>query len=230
MGKILVVDDDLKYRHLICEYLKAEGYLFAEAANGQEALRLFESMAEGECDAVLLDVMMPIVDGWTVCRSIRQVSSVPIMMLTARGEEYDKLFGFDLGVDDYMVKPFSPKELMARLRALLKRSKKDASMMHFSCDGLDIHFDSREVFVDKQRVKLTPKEYDVLVFFVKNKGLALSRQHLLDGAWGLDYFGDDRTVDTHVKMLRESLKPYKHYFVTLWGFGYKFECKEGKNV
>lgn len=226
MGKILIAEDEANFRKLIGEYLKSEGYHYIEAKNGKEAIDHFETHGDEAFDAVLIDVMMPMVDGWTVCRTIRETSNVPIIMLTARGEEYDKLFGFELGVDDYMVKPFSPKELMARLKALIKRSGRATEQKRQSFGGLVIDYDARSVFVDGALVKLTPKEYDLLAYLTTNRNRALSRQQILDGAWGLDFFGDDRTVDTHVKMLRESLKPYKHCFVTVWGVGYKFECKE----
>lgn len=226
MGKILIAEDEANFRKLIGEYLKSEGYEFVEAKNGKEAIEIFHSANASEFDAVLLDVMMPIIDGWSVCRTIRETSEVPIIMLTARGEEYDKLFGFELGVDDYMVKPFSPKELMARLKALIRRSGKGQEQKRQSFGGLEVDFDARSVYVDGNLAKLTPKEYELLVYLVGNKNRALSRQQILDGAWGIDFFGDDRTVDTHVKMLRDSLKPYKHYFVTVWGVGYKFEVKE----
>lgn len=226
MGKIMIAEDEANFRKLIGEYLKSEGYHYIEAKNGKEAIDQFETHGDEAFDAVLLDVMMPMVDGWTVCRTIRETSNVPIIMLTARGEEYDKLFGFELGVDDYMVKPFSPKELMARLKALIKRSGRATEQKRQSFGGLVIDYDARSVFVDGALVKLTPKEYDLLAYLTTNRNRALSRQQILDGAWGLDFFGDDRTVDTHVKMLRESLKPYKHCFVTVWGVGYKFECKE----
>lgn len=226
MGKILIAEDELNFRKLIIEYLSSEGYQYVEAKNGKEAIEQFEAHGEDAFEAILLDVMMPIVDGWSVCRTIRASSDVPIIMLTARGEEYDKLFGFELGVDDYMVKPFSPKELMARLKALIKRSGRSQEHKKTAFGGLEIDYDARAVYVDGSVVKLTPKEYDLLAYLTINKNRALSRQQILDGAWGIDFFGDDRTVDTHIKMLRESLKSYKHCFVTVWGVGYKFECHE----
>ena len=227
MANILVVDDEHKFRTLIGEYLKSEGFKFEEAQNGKEAIEIFQSSGADAFDAILLDVMMPIVDGWSVCRAIRETSDVPIIMLTARGEEYDKLFGFELGVDDYMVKPFSPKELMARLKALMRRNSKMANQERMTFGGLEVDIEARSVYVDGNLVKLTPKEYELLVYMVANKNRALTRQQILDGAWGIDFFGDDRTVDTHIKMLRDSLKPYKSFFVTVWGVGYKFEYKEG---
>lgn len=228
--KILVAEDEQKLRRLIVEYLVAEGYDYLEAPNGKAAIDIFEAHNPGEIDAIILDVMMPMVDGWTVCREIRKTSEVPVIMLTARGEEYDKLFGFELGVDDYMTKPFSPKELMARLKALIKRSGKKTEQTRLQFEGIEIDLEARNVYMDGQMIKLTPKEYDLLAYFIENKNRALSRQQILDGVWGIDFFGDDRTVDTHVKMLRDSLKKYRHLFVTVWGMGYKFESVGGKDA
>ncbi|MGM0395615.1 MAG: response regulator transcription factor [Bacillota bacterium] len=227
MGNILVADDEMKMRRLIREYLLSEGYSCYEAENGRDALELFR---EREYQAVLLDVMMPEVDGWTVLREIRKESSVPVIMLTARGEEYDRLFGFELGVDDYMVKPFSPRELMARLKVVIKRNKKDGEedKKIFQLEGIEVDFEGRTVYMDGETVKMTPKEYDLLVYMIENKNRALTRQQILDGVWGIDYFGEDRTVDTHIKMLRERLKPYKYVFETVWGVGYKLETGEKK--
>ncbi len=224
MVKILVVDDEEMMRKLITEYLEFEGYEWDEAEDGTKALELFKW---NTYDVIILDVMMPKVDGWSVCREIRKESKIPIIMLTARGEEYDKLFGFELGVDDYMVKPFSPKELMARLKVILRRSsdslKAGSDQEKIIFEGLNIDISSRSVSVDGQTVKLTPKEYELLIYLVSNPNRAFSRQQILNGVWGYDYFGDDRTVDTHVKMLRESLKEYRKYIITVWGMGYKFE-------
>lgn len=222
---ILLVDDEIKMRKLLKEYLVIEGYNIFEASNGNEAI---EQFGMREYEAVLLDVMMPVVDGWTVLRSIRRSSDVPVIMLTARGEEYDKLFGFELGADDYMVKPFSPKELVARLKAVTKRKMKlkDSGADGFSFEGLRIDTSARAVYVDGVQVKMTPKEYELLIYLAENKNRALTRQQILDGVWGIDFFGDDRTVDTHVKVLRESLGSYKRMVSTVWGVGYKFDPEE----
>ena len=219
---ILIADDEVKMRKLLREYLVIQGYDIFEASNGEEAI---EQFGMREYEAVLLDVMMPLVDGWTVLRTIRRSSDVPVVMLTARGEEYDKLFGFELGADDYMVKPFSPKELMARLKAVTKRNKKgrDNEAEGYEYEGLKIDTSARAVYIDGSQVKMTPKEYELLIYLAGNKNRALTRQQILDGVWGLDFFGDDRTVDTHVKVLRESLGPYKGMVSTVWGVGYKFD-------
>lgn len=222
---ILIVDDEIKMRKLLKEYLAIEGYNIFEASNGNEAI---EQFGMREYEAVLLDVMMPVVDGWTVLRTIRRNSDVPVIMLTARGEEYDKLFGFELGADDYMVKPFSPKELMARLKAVTKRNMKlkDTGADGFAFEGLRIDTNARAVYIDGTQVKMTPKEYELLIYLAENKNRALTRQQILDGVWGIDFFGDDRTVDTHVKVLRESLGAYKRMVSTVWGVGYKFDPEE----
>lgn len=222
---ILIVDDEIKMRKLLKEFLAIEGYDIFEASNGNEAI---EQFGMREYEAVLLDVMMPVVDGWTVLRTIRRSSDVPIIMLTARGEEYDKLFGFELGADDYMVKPFSPKELMARLKAVTKRNMKlkDSGAEGYTFEGLRIDTSARAVYIDGIQVKMTPKEYELLIYLATNKNRALTRQQILDGVWGIDFFGDDRTVDTHVKVLRESLGSYKRMVSTVWGVGYKFDPEE----
>ena len=223
MTKILVADDEKLMRNLITEYLSYEGYDWDEAEDGTQAIDLVKNNIY---EIIILDVMMPKVDGWTVCREIRKKSGVPIIMLTARGEEYDRLFGFELGVDDYIVKPFSPKELIARIKVILRRKgdnnlNTDGDILNF--EGLSINQASRNVFVDGEVVKLTPKEYDLLSYLVVNRNKVFSRQQILNGVWGYDYYGDDRTVDTHIKMLRESLKEYRKFIVTVWGTGYKFE-------
>ena len=222
---ILIADDEIKMRKLLKEYLALEGYNIFEASNGNEANEQFDLR---EYKAVLLDVMMPVVDGWTVLRTIRRSSDVPVIMLTARGEEYDKLFGFELGADDYMVKPFSPKELMARLKAVTKRNMKlkDSGVEGYTFEGLRIDTSARAVYINGIQVKMTPKEYELLIYLATNKNRALTRQQILDGVWGIDFFGDDRTVDTHIKVLRESLGPYKSMVSTVWGVGYKFDPEE----
>lgn len=223
--KILIVDDEERIREMIREYTSLEEFEIDEAADGYEAIKKFQ---EEKYSLIILDIMLPKMDGWSVCREIRKTSQVPVIMLSARGEEYDKLFGFELGVDDYMVKPFSPKELLARIKAIIRRSAQAVSDPSrgetVSFDGLVIEFDSRNVYVDKNLVSLTPKEYELLTFFVKNPHRVLSREQLLNSVWGYDFGGDDRTVDTHIKMLRESLGDYRKFIVTVWGTGYKFEA------
>lgn len=223
--KILIVDDEERIREMIREYTSLEGFEYDEASNGADALNLIK---QNDYTIVILDVMMPKMDGWSVCREVRKTSQVPIIMLTARGEEYDKLFGFELGVDDYIVKPFSPKELLARMKVIIRRNSVQNSSNvsggdKFSFEGLVIEFDSRNVYVDGNLVSLTPKEYELLNFFVQNQNKVFSRDQLLNSVWGYDFIGDDRTVDTHVKMLRESLGNYRKFVVTVWGTGYKFE-------
>lgn len=222
--KILIVDDEERIREMIREYTSLEGFDIDEASDGTEALNLF---GQSKYSLVILDVMMPKMDGWTVCREIRKTSQVPVIMLTASGEEYDKLFGFELGVDDYIVKPFSPKELLARMKAIIRRSTSTDDNTNkgdrISFEGLIIEFNSRNVYVDGNSVSLTPKEYELLNFFVQNPNRVFSRDQLLNSVWGYDFIGDDRTVDTHVKMLRESLGDYRKFIVTVWGTGYKFE-------
>lgn len=222
--KVLLVDDEARIRDLIKEYTIAEGYDIQEAANGEDALVLFR---QHNFDLVILDVMMPKIDGWNVCKEIRKTSSLPIIMLTARGEEYDKLFAFELGVDDYLVKPFSPKELLARIKAILRRSVKSSSSVPedlIQLQGLIVEFYSRDVTVDGELVSLTPKEFELLRFFLQNQHRVFTREQLLNSVWGYDFGGDDRTVDTHIKMLRETLGPYRKFIVTIWGTGYKFEA------
>lgn len=223
--RILIVDDEELIRDMIKEYISIENYIVDEAGDGLEALDLFK---QNKYAFVILDIMMPKMDGWSVCREIRKTSQVPIIMLSARGEEYDKLFGFELGVDDYIVKPFSPKELLARMKAIIRRSTSVAETAAegdiVSFEGLVIEFHSRNVYVDGKIINLTPKEYELLSFFVKNPNRVFSREQLLNSVWGFDFSGDGRTVDTHVKMLRESLAGYRTFIVTVWGTGYKFEA------
>lgn len=219
--RILIVDDEELIRELIKEYISLENFSADEATDGTEALMLFE---KHHYALIILDIMMPQMDGWTVCREIRRKSQVPIIMLSARGEEYDKLLGFELGVDDYIVKPFSPKELLARMKAIIRRSTvADEPNNVLRLTGLTIELDSRNVYVDDNLVNLTPKEYELLSFLVQNPNRVFSRQQLLDAVWGYDFLGDSRTVDTHVKMLRESLGRYRKYIATVWGTGYKFD-------
>ncbi len=219
--RILIVDDEELIRDLIKEYIGPEKFSAAEVGDGSEALELIQI---NKYDLIILDVMMPKMDGWSVCREIRKTSQVPIIMLTARGEEYDKLLAFELGVDDYIVKPFSPKELLARMKAIIRRSstlEKPTERVTF--EGLTIEFESRNVYVDQALVTLTPKEYELLSFLANNINKVFSREQLLNSVWGYEFMGDSRTVDTHIKMLRESLKTYRKFIVTVWGTGYKFE-------
>ncbi|WP_309294769.1 response regulator transcription factor [Desulfotruncus alcoholivorax] len=227
--RILIVDDEERIREIIREYSSLEGYAIDEASDGIEALRFFK---QHEYALVILDVMMPRMDGWSVCKEIRKTSQVPVIMLTARGEEYDKLFGFELGVDDYIVKPFSPKELLARMKAIIRRSstagESNQNKDSISFEGLVIEYNSRNVYVDGNPVNLTPKEYELLSFFTQNPNMVFSREQLLNSVWGYDFTGDNRTVDTHVKMLRESLADYRKFIVTVWGIGYKFDTRGKK--
>lgn len=222
MKKLLIVDDEEKIRAVIKEYAEFEGYLAEEASDGMEAVKIIK---DGDFDLVIMDIMMPRLDGFSAVKEIRKTKNIPVIMLSARGEEYDKLFGFELGADDYVVKPFSPKELMARVNAVLKRNDVTVSGVvdKVNFEGLTIDFAGRNVLVDGEKVVLTPKEYELLYYLVKNVGIALSRERLLKDVWGYDYYGDDRTVDTHVKMLRSSIKDYRKFIVTLRGVGYKFE-------
>ena len=222
MYKILVVDDEPGIREVIREYGEFNGYEIAEAEDGMSAVGLCKL---DDYDLIIMDIMMPKLDGFSACKEIRMIKDTPIIMLSARGEEYDKLFGFELGIDDYVVKPFSPKELMARINAVLSRKHGSGqpaqSVMKFK--GLEINIAARTVTVDGVKVDLTPKEYELLFYLVENKNIALSRDKLLSDIWGYDFFGDDRTIDTHIKNLRNNLGPYREFIVTLRGVGYKFE-------
>ncbi len=222
MKKILIVDDEQKIREVLKEYADFEGYATDEAEDGMVAVK---KCRENEYDLIIMDVMMPKLDGFSAVKEIKKYKDIPIIMLSARTEEYDKLFGFELGVDDYVVKPFSPKEVMARINAVLKRKndcgKNDRESVKF--EGLEIDFAGRNVYIDGEKATMTPKEYELLFYMVKNIGIALSREKLLREVWGYDFYGDDRTVDTHVKMLRSNLKQYRKFVITLRGVGYKFE-------
>ncbi len=224
MYRLLIVDDEANIRNVVREYAEFEEYEVTEAENGMEAVAL---CCDQDFDLIIMDVMMPRLDGFSACKEIRKKKNIPVIMLSARGEEYDKLFGFEIGIDDYVVKPFSPKELMARVRAVLNRQHMAAAAQpaatKLQFEGLKIDLAGREVYVDGQRASMTPKEYDLLFYLVKNKGLALTRDKLLEEVWGYDFFGDDRTVDTHIKMLRGSLGVYRKFIVTLRGMGYKFD-------
>ena len=221
MSRILVVDDEARIRQIIRKYAEFEGFEVEEAVDGMQAI---EICRKEDFDLIIMDVMMPELDGFSACREIRKFKKTPIIMLSARGEEYDKIHGFELGSDDYVVKPFSPKELMARIRAVLNRasaSQRTEDVIRY--EGLEINFTAREVKIDGEKVSMTPKEYDLLFYLVKNMNIALSREKLLEEVWGFDFYGDDRTVDTHIKMLRNSLGKYRNLIVTLRGMGYKFE-------
>ena len=196
MYKLLVVDDEEKIRTLIAKYASFEGYDVSEAADGMSAMEILRNK---DFDIIILDIMMPDIDGFTVCRELRKKSNTPVIMLSARGEEYDKLHGFEVGVDDYVVKPFSPKELMMRVAAILKRTS-NVSGDFFEYEGLRVDFAGRIVYVDGSKAELTPKEYDLLFYLIKNKGIALTREKLISNVWGYDFFGDDRTLDTHIKL------------------------------
>ena len=222
--KILIVDDEAKIRSLIRKYAEAEGYEVEEAVDGIDAV---QRCRKETFDIIIMDVMMPGFDGFTACREIRKLQDTPVLMLSARGEEYDRLHGFELGVDDYVVKPFSPLELMMRINVIISRhSAPEATQQHetVSFGGLTIDFPARLVNIDGQRVDLSPKVYDLLTYLVENRGLALTREQLISNVWGYDFFGDIRTLDTHIKLLRLALGPYRDYIVTIRGVGYRFEA------
>ncbi|MBQ7411938.1 MAG: response regulator transcription factor [Clostridia bacterium] len=228
MYNILVTDDEEMIRKLIRKYAEFEGHAVTEASNGMEALI---QLKNNSFDIVIMDIMMPELDGFSACREIRKFSNVPIVMLSARGEEYDKINGFEIGIDDYVIKPFSPKELMLRVNAILKRSRSNADapatvkneVLSLANGGLVIDFTARLVYVDGERVDMSPKEYDLFFYMLRNKNIALTRDKLLSDVWGYDFFGDDRTLDTHIKILRKSLGPYADFIVTIRGVGYRFE-------
>lgn len=225
MKKLLVVDDEAKIREVIKEYSEFSGYEVTEAADGMSAIGLCKL---NDYDLIIMDVMMPKLDGFSSVKEIKKFKDIPVIMLSARGEEYDKLFGFELGVDDYVVKPFSPKELMARVNAVITRHEGadhgTSNVMKFH--GLEVNFAARTIYIDGKRVNLTPKEYDLLFYLIQNRNIALSRDKLLSDIWGYDFFGDDRTIDTHIKNLRNNLGPYRDFIVTLRGVGYKFEYED----
>lgn len=227
MPKILIVDDEEKIRQVIKEYAEVSNYETYEAENGMDAINLCKN---NDFDVIIMDVMMPKLDGFSTVKEIKKFKDIPVIMLSARGEEYDKLFGFELGIDDYVVKPFSPKELLARINAIISRKQKYESKDSvqdkdkiYDFEGLKIDMPGREVYIDDKKLDLTPKEYELLFYLVLNKGIALSREKILNEVWGYSFYGDDRTVDTHIKMLRNSLGNYRDYIVTVRGMGYKFE-------
>lgn len=217
--KILIVDDEKLIREVIKEYCYNENYEVTEANNGEEALQLIN---KEHFDLLILDIMMPKLDGFSLCKQIKD-KNIPIIILSARTDEFDKLMGFELGIEDYVIKPFSPKELMARIKVVLKRNKQLES--DFVYKTLVVNYKAHNIMIDGKCVKFTPKEYDLLVYFINNANIALTREILLDKIWGYSFFGDDRTVDTHVKMLRNTLGKYRNLIVTVRGVGYKFEIK-----
>ena len=222
--KILVVDDESRMRKLVKDFLEREGYQVIEAGDGMEAMEQFYD--EKDIALIILDVMMPRMDGWQVCREVRQSSKVPIIMLTARSEERDELQGFDLGVDEYISKPFSPKILVARVEAILRRTGQDAGNDVLSAGGIVIDKSAHQASVDGKPMELSFKEFELLTYFLENQGIALSREKILNSVWNYDYFGDARTIDTHVKKLRSKMGEKGEYIKTVWGMGYKFEVDE----
>ncbi len=227
MYHILVVDDEARIRSIIRKYAEFEGHTVTEAGDGMEAVRLCRKET---FDIIILDIMMPELDGFSACREIRKTSQTPIIMLSARGEEYDKINGFESGVDDYVVKPFSPRELLLRVEAVMKRTKSAATqaaqqnqVLEFDGGGLKADLTARIVYVDGERVEMSPKEYELFFYLLRNRNVALTRERLISEVWGYDFYGDARTLDTHVKLLRKSLGKYSDYIVTLRGVGYRFE-------
>ncbi len=216
--KLLIVDDEKLIREVIEEYAKNEGYETTQAENGEIALNI---ILNENIDLVILDIMMPRLDGLAFLKEMKKIKDIPVIILSARNEEYDKLIGFDLQADDYMTKPFSPKELMARIKAVLKRYGQNLNDM-FIYEGLKIDFKAHSVYIDEKEIKLTPKEYELLIYFTQNENIALSREVLLNKIWGYDFFGEDRTVDTHIKMLRNNLGKYRDLIKTVRRVGYKF--------
>ena len=235
MYNILIVDDEEMIRRLIAKYAIYEGHTVSEAGDGMEAVDLCK---KENFDIMIIDIMMPELDGFSACREIRKFSDIPIIMLSARGEEYDRINGFELGIDDYVVKPFSPKELMLRVNAVMKRYNSDSTgksdkvtasaneIIELADGGLRADISARIVYVDGKRADMTPKEYDLFFYMLKNKNIALTREKLICEVWGYDYFGDDRTLDTHIKLLRKSLGKYSDYIVTLRGVGYRFDAEK----
>ena len=221
MSRLLIVDDEERIRDIIKKYAQFEGFETVEAVDGLQAV---EICRKESFDLIIMDVMMPELDGFSAVREIRKTSATPVLMLSARGEEYDKIHGFELGIDDYVVKPFSPKELMMRVSAILKRSGGgEAQRDVVTYGGLTVDFTGRLVYIDGKRVDMTPKEYDLFFYLVKNKGIALTREKLINEVWGYDFYGDDRTLDTHIKLLRKSLGEYSGTITMLRGVGYRFE-------
>ena len=221
MEKILIVDDEQKIREMIKKYAEFEGYETDEASDGMEAVL---KVRKSNYDVIIMDIMMPDLDGFSAVKEIRKTKNTPVIMLSARGEEYDRIHGFEVGADDYVVKPFSPKELMMRVAALIKRSGQGAAPHEMETfEGLTVDFTGRIVYVDGVKAEMTPKEYDLLFYFVRNNGIALTRERLITEVWGYDFYGDDRTLDSHIKLLRKSLGEYSRFIVTLRGVGYRFD-------
>lgn len=218
--KLLVVDDEKLIRDVIKEYAENEGYNVIEAIDGENAIAIVEK--NPNIDLIIMDIMMPKLDGYSACKEIYKIKKYPTIMLSARKEEYDKLLGFDLGIDDYVTKPFSPRELMARIKAVLARSNNQKGDV-YKYESLEVNFKARSVKIEDKEIKLTPKEFELLQYFIQNEGMALSREQLLSSVWGYDFFGDDRTVDTHIKMLRNSIGKYRDLITTVRSIGYKFE-------
>ena len=216
---ILIVDDEKLLRDVVKEYCLNDNYNVYEAENGLEALQVLE---KENIDLIVLDIMMPKMDGYTFFKQMKEKENIPTIVLSARGEEYDKLLGFDLGIDDYLTKPFSPRELMARIKAILKRSNNLVEDNIFIYQGLKVDFKGRVLYIDNEEVYLTPKEFDLLTYFIKNPNTAITRNQLLNKVWGYDYFGDDRTIDSHIKILRNNLGKYRDLIITIRGVGYKF--------
>lgn len=222
MSKILVVDDEFGIRDIIKQYLEFEGFSFEEAEDGETAVRLVK---EKQFDLVLMDIMMPVCDGISALRRIREFSDIPVILLTAKGEEYDKVFGFDLGADDYVVKPFSPREIISRIKAVLKRTNRSderhSELYRFR--DLEVNPSSYEIKIKGEKITVTPKEFELLCYFIQNKNKVITRDTILNKIWGYDFYGDSRTVDTHIKMLRGNLGEYRELIKTVWGVGYKYE-------
>lgn len=222
MYRILMVDDEEKIRAIVKKYAEFEGNEVVEAADGMEAVELAKNQ---DFDIIILDIMMPELDGFSACKEIRKYKDTPVIMLSARGEEYDRIHGFELGIDDYVVKPFSPKELMMRVGAILKRrggTQENKDVVKIG--DLEVDFSGRRVTISGKPVEMTPKEYDLFFYMVRNRGIALTREKLITNVWGYDFYGDDRTLDTHIKLLRKSLSDYSKCIVTLRGVGYRFEA------
>ena len=220
-NKILIVDDEKNIREVIKEYAKLEDYDVMEAEDGIKALELLNNE---KFDLMILDIMMPLMDGFTLLNSIPKNKRIPTIILSARDDEIDKLEGFDKGIDDYLCKPFSPRELMARVKAILKRTKKDIDSYYY--EGLSVNFKEHTIKIDNKQINVTPKEFEILKYFINNKKIAISREQLLNKIWGYDFYGDDRTVDTHIKMLRNNLGKYRDLIITVRGIGYKFDDEE----
>ena len=223
MSTLLVVDDEERIRNIIRKYGEFEGHEIEEAMDGMDAI---DKCRKKEYDLIIMDIMMPNLDGFSAVKEIRKHSVAPVIMLSARGEEYDRIHGFEVGIDDYVVKPFSPKELMMRVSAILKRYHGDENVKKkdiYTYEGLTIDFTARKVFIDDKELEMSPKEYGLLFYLVRNEGIALTREQLIHDVWGYDFYGDDRTLDTHIKLLRKSLQKYSSLIVTLRGVGYRFE-------